>query len=323
MFHGKIGLLGSGNVSNDNMLSGTQNTAAASVEHQADPGAVMDLARYPTLAKFAKDPQNLSRWLDALADGLVTGQIRNVVYNDAKDAVSRVAEHAWRETRGAFFYNGRWEKLPLEVQELDHTLNVYGLYSIPAAYKRLTRSKLTHPAVVAMRDLVVELLPLAEAVAGLKAKIVKGRAPSTGPSRPENPNKVVKTCPCCFRQIAVVGGTMAHHGYERPGHGWQTASCAGIRFKPLEVSNEGLVWLISVYQERLSTNQAAWKRRDQMAKILVPRRTGVLEVTRDMPEWDGEFRIWCAQTESEIRSLQSDLKRLNKVLAEWKPEEPA
>lgn len=304
-------------------LAGNEKIAAESVEHHADPGAVMSLARYPTLAKLAKHPETLSRWFDALADGAASGLIRNVVYNDAKEAVSRAVEHAWKETRGPFFYNGRWEKLPLEVQQLDHSLNVYGLYSIPAAYKRLIRCELNHPAVVAMRDLVVELLPLAEAVAALKAKIVKGRAPSTGPSKPTNPNKIVKTCPCCFRQIAVVGGKMAHHGYERPGYGWQTASCPGIRFKPLEVSDEGLVWLISVCEARLTTNQAAWKRRDQMEKILVHRKTVVLEVTRDTPGWDAEFRLWCTQTESEIRSLQSDLKGLNKRLAEWKPEDTA
>ena len=69
-----------------------------------------------------------------------------------------------------------------------------------------------------VRSFAAEALPLAEAVVSLKDKVVKGRAPSTGPAKPVNPNKIVKTCPCCFRQIAVTDGTMAHHGYQRPGH---------------------------------------------------------------------------------------------------------
>jgi len=324
-------------MSNNKIIDGTGKTQAGAVEHFgfSDAGAhsaasnpvtgVMELASYPTLVKHSKDSAHLSHWLGVLADGVAAGQIRNVNYNDAKQVVSRAVGDAWSAIRGVYFYNGRWQSLPSEVQELDHTLNVYGLHDVLAAHKRLVRSDAQHEAVEAMRSFATEVLPLALAVADLKSKIVKGRAPSAGPSKPENPNKLVKTCPCCFRQIAVVRDKMALHGYERPGQGWQTASCPGIRFKPLEVSTEGLVWLISTFEERLAVNQAAWKRRDQLDSILTQRRNRagdreLVKVTRDMPEWAMEFRVWCAQTESEIRSLQSDLKRCNKRLAEWKPE---
>ena len=59
-------------------------------------------------------------------------------------------------------------------------------------------------------------------------------------------NKVVGICPCCFREIAVRRGLMVHHGYERQ-TGYHTSSCeAALRFKPLEVSREGLQWLLVV-----------------------------------------------------------------------------
>lgn len=282
--------------------------------------SVMDTARYPTLVRYAKAPDRLRRWMDVLATGHAAGQIRNVEYQDAKSAVSRAVEAAWKEIRGLHFNNGRWDRLPLEVRHLDNTVNVYGLHDVLAAHKRLQHSKLDHVAVQEMRAFVAEVHPLAMAVAALKASIVKGRAPSTGPSKPTNPNKVIKTCPCCFRKIAVVHGRMAHHGYQRPGGGWQTASCPGIRFKPLEVSSEGLEWMIANFKEHLVGSQRAWRRRDTLDMILVNRRSGVQKVTPDMSEWDQEFRIWCANTESEIRSLQSHIERYTTILEAWKPE---
>lgn len=281
--------------------------------------SVMELASYPTLLRLAKTPERLRHWMGVLAAGHATGQIRNVDYQDAKAAVSRAVEDAWKEVRGPHFYNGRWERLPIEVRDLDNTVNVYGLHDVLAAYKRLTRSTLNHAAVREMRAFVVEVHPLAEAVAALKTAIVKGRAPSTGPSKPVNPNKLVKTCPCCFRQIAVVRGKMAHHGYQRPGYGSQTSSCPGIRFKPLEVSNEGLVWLIGSYRNELVACETALARRDQLDMILVRRGVGFAEVTPASPNWAQELRIWQAKTESKIHGLKESLAYCERKLAEWKP----
>lgn len=287
------------------------------------PVGRFDLDAYPTLQRLAKDPAKLLREFAALAEGDAAGQIRNVVYNDAREIVSRAVDAVWSAIRAPHAH-GRWDQLPRDVQELDMKIHVYGIHNVPAAYKRLLGSKLTHPMVEDMRALAIELAPLASALTDLKAKIVKGRALSTGPSKPVNPNKVVKTCPCCFRKIAVIGGTMAHHGYQRPGHGWQTASCPGIRFKPLEVSDEGLVWLIDSYREQLASCQAALARasKSELDTILVRRRKSWVNITPDMPEWDKELRIWVAMTESEIRNVTGSLTYCEKVLADWKPEEP-
>jgi hypothetical protein len=47
-------------------------------------------------------------------------------------------------------------------------------------------------------------------------------------------------CQCCGRSILAKGGLIAHHGYERPGTGWQTSSCPGARKDPWEVSRSAL-----------------------------------------------------------------------------------
>ena len=44
-------------------------------------------------------------------------------------------------------------------------------------------------------------------------------------------------CQICLRPIKLVRGLIAHHGYQRPGQGWQTASCLGAKHQHVEVSN--------------------------------------------------------------------------------------
>ena len=51
-------------------------------------------------------------------------------------------------------------------------------------------------------------------------------------------------CQCCGRAIHAALGKIAHHGYQRPGHGWQTASCFGAKHLPWEVSRDRVKVLI-------------------------------------------------------------------------------
>ncbi len=79
-----------------------------------------------------------------------------------------------------------------------------------------------------------------------------------------------KTCQICGRQIHAAKGLIAHHGYQRPQHGWQTASCYGARYRPFEVSSARL-------QEYLASIVPNWIRhaeadvaRLQVAGVEVP-----------------------------------------------------
>ncbi|MHC2462497.1 hypothetical protein [Bradyrhizobium embrapense] len=63
------------------------------------------------------------------------------------------------------------------------------------------------------------------------------------------------TCQLCGRLIRSKHGTIAHHGYTRPGGGWQTSSCDGTHHPPFEVSNAHLVKTIADY-EALCESQA-------------------------------------------------------------------
>jgi hypothetical protein len=52
--------------------------------------------------------------------------------------------------------------------------------------------------------------------------------------------KVEMTCQVCARGIMANTGLLAHHGYQRPGTGWQTASCRGAKELPFQVSRDAL-----------------------------------------------------------------------------------
>lgn len=47
-------------------------------------------------------------------------------------------------------------------------------------------------------------------------------------------------CQICGRHIKAKLGLIAHHGYTRPGQGWQTSSCMGARYRCYEVAHDAL-----------------------------------------------------------------------------------
>lgn len=64
--------------------------------------------------------------------------------------------------------------------------------------------------------------------------------------------RAVMTCQCCARKYLANIGSMAHHGYTRPGFGWQTASCMGAKELPFEVAREALGRLIKALERHLT-----------------------------------------------------------------------
>lgn len=53
------------------------------------------------------------------------------------------------------------------------------------------------------------------------------------------------TCQICGRAVLAKTGLIAHHGYKRPGNGWQTSSCYGARYRPYEVARDAIEGAIS------------------------------------------------------------------------------
>lgn len=136
-----------------------------------------------------------------------------------------------------------------------------------------------------------------------------------------NPNKDVKTCACCFRSIAVQGGTMAHHGYQRTGFGFQTSSCMGIHYRPLEVSDEGLRAMIRVLSKNIADAQAElaqWANPEVTTQVTVKAKSGQVVYARGTMDFDRAMRVMVANKESELRQANYSLKFFEEKLASWK-----
>lgn len=58
-------------------------------------------------------------------------------------------------------------------------------------------------------------------------------------------------CQGCGREWALKNGVITHHGYKRPGGGWQTSSCSGARYAPLSKSCDRTEHLIGHFMTRI------------------------------------------------------------------------
>jgi len=95
------------------------------------------------------------------------------------------------------------------------------------------------------------------------------------------------TCQCCGRQIFAQAGSIAHHGYERPGYGWQTASCMGAKYPPLQVDRARLADLIVALKQMIVDAEA------DRAKIVAEKVKLPFTVTIDCdPYLDARGKRW-------------------------------
>lgn len=282
----------------------------------------MTLESFPLVRGALRSTRRFDKALEVILDGVAQESIRNVDWKDAKDALGRAVDEGYEARVKRPFFHGRGQEMDPEVYQLYWACLIMSLHDCISAAKKIAKTKATGPEVDAMRAFFAEVLPLALAVASLKDKVVKGRAPNTGPEKPVNPNRIEKTCPCCMRGIAVVRGTMAHHGYERPGHGFQTASCAGIQFEPLEVSPKGLEYVVRTLRERLEADQKALDQQATHPQFLRGRRErkGPVEmIGRGDPLWQRLFQAYISELEFSVRTIRADLPPLEDMMASWHP----
>lgn len=268
------------------------------------------------------------------------GSIRNVEYTELRQWASRAIEDAWSKQVGApFFHAGKYENVPEPIGSVYDCVSLYQLNLVPAAHKRISAipaAWASHPVTRAMLQVASEAKQIADHFQSIKdqSRIVMGRAPSTKPAEPPNPDKIVKTCACCFRPIAVTPHwNMVHHGYRRPGSGSQTASCPGVRFRPLEVSSDGLQHLITITATAINGTEIALQmaRRPQgpdpmsLGSKLVTvdgRRQLQPEWTPESPEWNRRVRAYINGLDRRLLLLTDEQVALQSRLQQWRQTEP-
>lgn len=152
------------------------------------------------------------------------------------------------------------------------------------------------------------------------------------------------TCQCCARKHLANGGVIAHHGYQRPYEGWQTASCMGARKLPFEIDRTQLaamIVLLKQQKERMLTTRAAIENETldlQLSYVVYgvgsKRETKYLNVTRatwdavkaenqmifirhSWDSFDGRKKLELANRDNEIRFIASDIASQEKRYAGW------
>lgn len=219
---------------------------------------------------------HLSRQADKFSKAMVTlagyeadAVISKTEFDWLKSGFNNALEEAWRAAvNEPFTYDGKWEALRPEERALEQALS-YPMCHTAAGYLR--RVEAATKAAGAMRDAMLALLrdaaPLGARVQALKDKIGKRAPKPTKTSMARDARSTLAmTCQCCARDILAETGQIAHHGYERPGDGWQTASCPGALELPFEVARDAL----GVYIVR----QREWLKRteDSLAAVIAESR---------------------------------------------------
>lgn len=180
----------------------------------------------------------------AVAKGLVP----NTLFTSAKDTFNRVVD----EGSEKFLQSGpkfeRHNNSDWWSAAYANNAFVSGCHGINAAMKRARKIDDLVPYFEFLRDGLLPLQTLLETAKPLVRK--KADMPKQPTKREQERKGHEMTCQCCGRGIFANTGKIAHHGYERPGHGWQTGSCVGALELPFEVSRERLHTLITSWEVR-------------------------------------------------------------------------
>ena len=211
------------------------------------PGAM------PLTEKYggSKTQQRLNRAREIASNAAHIGFISNVDFNELKSLLNSSLDDAFRHGLNEHY---------LEIRHDAPTPDQYGFktpkgneayyatpyaHQVAGAYAKFAPHANGNQYLTEWTTMMKEWLPWGQIMGELKGKIAKRGDSRLAPAQPKqttvNPNQIRGTCAACFRSQAVARGGrgMAHHGYQRPGLGYQTKSCMGVSYPPYELSNAG------------------------------------------------------------------------------------
>jgi len=215
------------------------------------------LAALEAPARFSRaNAADFLKGLEALDRYEGEGLLIKTEHDWLKAAFNNAFEKAWQTTvREPFFNDGRYKERTFAEQELESKLGLYPqTHTVSGYLKKVEKATAADgPMRTAMLSILRELVHVGARVVAAKALIGK-RPPSktskTAIAQAERDAKAM-TCQCCGRGILAETGVIAHHGFERPGTGWQTDSCYGARELPFEVSRDALGTYIEMIKQRI------------------------------------------------------------------------
>jgi hypothetical protein len=289
--------------------------------------------------------ERLTEVVEHLQAAIKAGVVPNTLFTDAKETINRIVE----EAAEAFLQSGPHvvgrngephDQSDWWLDAYDADAFVHGAHAVPAVLKRAQK----HDGLKEYSSFIANaLLPLNELLATAKPLIRKrNELPKVRTEKQIADDAARMTCQCCGRAILAETGTIAHHGYERPGHGWQTGSCVGAKELPFEVSRDRLGTMITNWRERLVTmkKHLADVRADRVPLDVTvtnynvakhdPKRHVHIEVTRDnFDKHANDLRGYTnfeRLKESHVAHQSRQIKNLSEAITEqqarydnWKP----
>ena len=133
---------------------------------------------------------------------------------------------------------------------------------------------------------------------------------------PDNQLIMQGTCQICERTIKSKFGIIAHHGFQRPGDGWQTNSCMGARGLPYEKSRDIIPNAIGYLKLQIENIKNNIKRIEE-ENLPVSRFKGE-SVPSTHLQYISIRENYFDMQRSQIRAIEMEIERLQKRFDEWK-----
>jgi hypothetical protein len=267
--------------------------------------------------------------LAAIAVGL-NGQIMNVDFKDAKLTLDRSMEYAFDAIIGPFWHGkgGTLDADPVKNEALNKfwwSVNLHHDRDAIATSNKLSKTTLQHPMIDAIRSFVDTVHPVAVAMEKAKQNIVKGRRPNPEAEArrfQKSLNAMPRaTCACCFDNQAVLpNGNIHDHGY-RIVRAWnKTRSCPGRQFKPLEVSNEGLKYMVRILTAYQTSTKEEIRKAPALTKLSRTNFRGDVSLyTPSTPGWAEVYSEHVTKLQRSLQGIEADLETFKQKLTHWAP----
>lgn len=282
------------------------------------------LDSYPLLSSAARsdrEKDHLASALDTVQVAVRDGMIWNTDYQHAKATLNNAVGRAWDDVQAVYLSvvetGRRYDSFASDLYYAGVS-STNDILSLSKKIKKAENAKSAFDGFInAARELEAECIGLAKSVRDLKKLVVKGRKPRPVEQQvPVNPDQVRGTCPCCFSTQAVRDGKMVHHGYQRPGEGFQTASCMGVRFKPFERSVKGTEAVIDNLSDRIALAEKDLNERETWTEITFRNTTKKIE--RGAAGWNTAFERKVEELTIKIEQLRHSREHFVRLKDEWK-----
>ena len=189
--------------------------------------------------------------LKQIETALAADVIYNVDYVELKSRLNRLIEKAHKDAQNVYFAIPDRNTSITLIDAYYANVMAHTLKALSKKLPEIVQPKY-QAALEAFRDVVTVYTPAAELLAAAKDRVIKARKPSATPRKtPERTLDNTGTCSCCGQNVKLNGGRIVKHGFTIR-WGFQSGSCFGVGYQPIEVSSEGIVATIASAERALS-----------------------------------------------------------------------